>query len=503
MKTIKQYQLPILSLVFFLIYSVFPSTNSTTDAWGFAAYVKQGEGLFLSHHLFYNALGFLWVGLVHLFIKADTLKLLILLNAIFSVATLYILAKTLRLLSVEGMRLVVWIAFAGGSWAMLRYATENETYIIPLLFSMLGSYHFVKGYKQGISCNYIYSGFFAAVACLFHQVMFFWWISLLLGVLSRKKTTLFVRFAMPALIVPISYILVLALYQNQPLTLDVLLQFVFRDYYAGAAGVSLGLSSFLFTGINLFRSFFQVHGYFAYLPQNNLLFLIGGVAAICLILIGFVGFRKTQWKIREIKNLPVWVHLLGLILQIMFAFLSSGNAEFMVMVPILLAIVLSQLVQNEVQFFGFIAAGMVVWNVTLGLIPLHGFSLDSNRIMSNRILEGRENRQKQLFILFNKPGVENQVKYFTGDYPKNVVSGIQINDQPTLKQRIDIALQNDTAVITDCINRPSTLSRETLVTSIKKNELFDAYSQTTSDSVQTLTGKYFIYTISAKQKGEN
>jgi len=461
--------------------------------------VKGGEGLFRSHHLFYNAIGFVWVGFVHQFINIDTLKLLILLNALFAAATLFILGKTLRLLGVEGKRLAIWIAFTGGSWAIMRYATENETYIIPLFFSMLGSYFFIKSLKANNPSNYFYSGLFAAIACLFHQIMFFWWISLLVGVAYRKKPKPLAWFTLPALIVPVSYVLVLVLSAKQPLTLEGLMRFVFRDYYSGAAGVSLGVSSMMFTAIGIVRSFFQVHGYFAILVRFSSLYIMGGVFAIGLLIAGFVGLKQVQWNFTRLKDLPVWVHLIAIILQLLFAFLSSGNVEFMVMIPILLAIVLSQMVQNEVRFFGFIVAGMVVWNLILGLIPLNRYSLDSNSRMSKNVLESQANGTKQLFVLFNKPGVENRVKYYTGDYPLNVVSGIQYDSTAILKQRINIAIENDTIVFTDCIDRPTTLSRETIVIPKSGNDLFGGYNQRKVDSIQTLTGKYYLTAISLKK----
>lgn len=53
--------------------------NSSIDAWGYALYIRQGINLFLPHHLFHNTIGFLWVKLIGLIIKIDTIKLLIIL----------------------------------------------------------------------------------------------------------------------------------------------------------------------------------------------------------------------------------------------------------------------------------------------------------------------------------------------------------------------------------------------------------------------------------------
>jgi hypothetical protein len=494
-KLIEKYALLIVVLFFFLLYFLLPTNNSSIDAWGFAAYVKQGKDLFLSHHLFYNAFGFLWVKLIGLIFTFDKLKLLIALNAIFAAASLYILGKTLKLLTIDGVRLIVWVAFAGSSWAVMRFATENETYIIPLFFSLVGSFYFVKSLTDGVSRNYFYAGLFAAAACLFHQVMFFWWISLLVGVAYKRKVKPLAWFAIPALIVPISYILVLVFYYNQPLTFGSLLQFVFRDYYSGAAGVSAGSNSLLFSVISLVRTFFQVHGYFVFLPRFSILYIIGGSVSIGFLIVALIYLIEINWTFKKIKSIPVRIHLLAFALQLGFAFLSSGNAEFMVMIPFLLVLILSQITSGESRFIGFVALGMLTWNLTLGIIPIHRNDLDSNRKMSDMVLDCQQNKKKELFVLFNKPAVENRVKYFTGDYPKNVVSGIQYDNLDKIQLRISNASSNDTIVYTDCINRPNTLSRETM-TIANKSDLFGGFNSVKVDSFKTLTGKYYLFAIS-------
>lgn len=498
LKERKNYTLPIISAIFFLLYLVFLTNNSSIDSWGYAAYISQGENLFLSHHLFYNAHGFLWVKLIGLAFSIDTLKLLIVVNALFAAATLYILGKTLQLLRVEAKKVVVWVAFAGGSWAIMRFATENENYIIPIFFSMLGSYFFFRSMKDNRMLMFFYSGLFASIACLFHQVMFFWWLSLLIGIAFNRKSKPIIWYAAPAIIVPLAYILVLVFYYSQPLSLDALMRFVFRDYYSGAAGVSTGLGGFIFFFISLFRTFFQVHGYIANLFHFSLLFYFGGLAAAILLLFSFIKLWKTRWNWVNVKEQVVWVHLLAITLQLLFALLSSGNTEFMVMIPMLLAIVLSQIAENEYRFIGLLATGMLVWNLSFGLIPLRFYELDNTNTLAAKVLAAQKENKPQLYILFNKPRVENEVKYNVGDYPKNIISGIQRDSLCTITSRIDDALAKNIPVLTDCINRPHTISRESLVVSNDYANLFAGYKYQKVDSVQTLTGKYFLYLISRK-----
>ena len=54
----KKYILIIISGII-LFYLLFPTNNSTLDAYGYAASIKYGFDLFKPHHLFYNV--FLYV----------------------------------------------------------------------------------------------------------------------------------------------------------------------------------------------------------------------------------------------------------------------------------------------------------------------------------------------------------------------------------------------------------------------------------------------------------
>lgn len=485
-------------LIFFIIYMLIPTSNSSIDAWSFAADVKKGEGLFLSHHLLFNAVGFVWVKFINLFVPIDTLKLLIFLNAVIAVAILYILGLTLRLLGVEGKRTILWVAFIGSSWAMMRYATENETYIFPLFFSLMGSYYFLKSLKDSRLRILLLSGLFAAMACLFHQVMFFWWLSLLIGVVYRRKIKPFVWFALPALIVPISYLLVLVFYNSQPLSFDSFMHFVFNDYYTGAAGISTGLSSFMLLGIGIVRSFFQVHGYIINLSHFSPLFYFGILISLLLLVWAAFKLGQISWNWLKVKEQSVWVNLIAIILQLIFALLSDGNAEFLVMIPLLLVIVMAQLMSNEIRFIRFLTLGMLIWNLSIGLLPLHYLNLDNSNILSSKIIESQNEVNQPLYVLFSRPRIENEVKYHTGEYPQNFVTGIQYEDVNLIKAKINKALEKGVPVFTDCYNRPKTISRETLVLENEYETEFSEYFHQKVDSIESLTGRYYIYSLIKK-----
>lgn len=488
----------IISLFFLTIYLFFPSTNSSIDSWAYALYIKQAKELFLSHHLLNGAMGYLWVKLVGFFLNVDVLKLMLILNALFASAILYLLGLILKNLGIETKKAAVWVAFVGASWAIMRYATENEVYIFPIFFSLLGSYFYIKSLKEQNFRIIVLSGFFAALACLFHQIMFFWWLALLIGFAFRKNVKTFIWYAIPALIVPIIYLLVLVFYYKQTGTLNSFMHFVFNDYYSGAAGISTGLSSFLLLIVGVVRSFIQIHGYIINIGHFSLLFYLGLLLALLLFIFSLIKIKTVQWKWINVKSHIVWVHLLTILLQLFFALLSSGNAEFMVMIPLLLSIVLSQVLKDEIKFIGLITAAMFVWNISFGLIPLNFYNLDNNRTIAAQVIKDQKESTPPLYILFNRPRVENEVEYHLGYCPKNLVTGIQYEDIKEVKEKIDEALFRGVLVYTDCINRPKTLSRETLTITNTFEEKFSEYTFSKADSINTLTGKYYLYSITKK-----
>ena len=69
---------------------------------------------------------------------------------------------------------------------MLRYATENEAYIVPLFFALLASLNWVRFLKEKNDRFALYAGLFASLAVLFHQTYIFWWAGLLAAFLNEK-----------------------------------------------------------------------------------------------------------------------------------------------------------------------------------------------------------------------------------------------------------------------------------------------------------------------------
>lgn len=477
------------SLLFLLIYTLLPTSNSTIDAYGYANYIKYGENLFQSHHLLYNSFGYIWISVISVFGNVDSLAGLKVMNALFAAASLMVLGAIFSLQKYELKKILVWVLLVGSTWGVMRFATENETYIIPIFFSLLASLYYFKFFQSNKTSHLLLSGFWAAFACLVHQIHFFWWLAILISLLKKRNLKLIFYYALPALIVPLGYVLVMAFYYSLPLSIESLTQFVFRDFHSGSATVSLGLKSILFVGISFVRTFIQVHGYFINLLKLHPWVFIGIGLAIASVFWGLMGFKKVLFEKVSSISLFTGAHIIAFFLQLLFAFLSHGNAEFMVMLPFLLAIGLSSLLKNEIRIVGFIAGGMLIWNLSLGLVPLKTYNLDGNTLTARSI--EKADSTKTLFIVFNKPAVENQVRFYVGNYPNNIISATQTLNYIGVRNAIEEALYNGKEVYTDCLFRPQTISRESLTIEFNP-EIFAGFETKKVDSITTISGKYYI-----------
>jgi hypothetical protein len=480
-------------LLFFALYLLLPTQNSTIDAYGYANYIRDGQKLFLSHHLLYNAIGYLWFNLIKVFGVSNTLISLKAMNAVFASASLFLLRLIFKKLRFDSLKSTVWICFVGCSWGFMRFATENETYIAPILISLLASYFFLRYTERERLRDILLSGFFAAFACLVHQIHFFWWLALLLALTRVRNLKVLALYALPALMVPVGYILVVTLYYGIPFSYDSLIQFTLRDFQSGAATVSLGAKSIFFVGISFVRTFLQVHGYFANLILKP--WVLAGFA-LAIVCFGLALFRLKEIQFNRLQPLSTFIvaHLVGFFLHLVFALISHGNAEFMVILPFFGAITLSNSLKNEVRLVGSLAAGMFFWNLVFGLIPLNRYELDGTAMLVNVIIEKQEEGSKPLFVVYNKPAIENQVKFNTGQYPLNLISATQNANLMEVSQAIEKAHSEGRAVYTDCLFRPKTVSRESLTVNLNKN-FFLGFETQKIDSVNTLTGIYYIVKI--------
>ncbi|WP_010424217.1 hypothetical protein [Anaerophaga thermohalophila] len=517
-------------LFFFLIYCFLPVKVSSIDGYGIAYMIREGEKLFLPHHLLYNFIGFLWVKFVHFFSDADTLLVLKVMNGLAGAVSLFLLEKILNIRGVDVVKQILWIFLVGSSWAVMRFSTENEVYILPVCFSLSGSLWLLKYLSNHKKFFLFLAGLFAAFAALIHQIHVFWWLGILIAlILKTKSLRLLLVYSLPAIIVPVVYLFVFVFYQNNPFSFDGLLQFVFYDYHAGVAEFSVNSKNFLLTPVSFIRTFIQVHGYmFNILKESWLAICIFAFCIFAFIQSTF-AFRRLKLYSVGLKSVFVYAHVIAFILHLVFAFISHGNAEFMVMFPFLTAIILSGIIKNETSMtkslshknmyktqsgefhsnnnlsklytdehkaLFYLVAGLLIWNLSFGLIPMSVKDVNGDKMVAEFILDNSDsNNNEDVYILFLRPRIGNMVEYYN-DSPvfENLLFIETFEDNEGIESFIRKTLASGKSVYTDCVDRPFTVSRASMLINTHK-EVFSKFNLDRVDSVSSLSGIYYLTQI--------
>ncbi|TGE26008.1 hypothetical protein E5K00_12695 [Hymenobacter aquaticus] len=499
------------------------TANSTLDAWYYAACARHGHELLLPHHLLYNAVGWLWAEAWARFWWSfdsplwawDALFALKRLNALAAGASLLVLRQLLRLVLPAGKNVWPWLLLAGASFGVLRFATENEAYIQPVLLSLLGSLAWARYQLEGQKARHlVWAGCWAALACLFHQIHFCWWLGLLLSTgwyAGGHKLRALLLYSLPALLVPAAYVAALP-YWHQPLTLPALWRFVFHDYYAGTATGSVSGHGMLLSVVNLGRTFVQVHG-----STLALLRLYPGLWLVVVAFLGLLayagGLVGQGWRQRSAPATQpvrgavpvVRAHLLILGLQLLFAVYSEGNAEFMVMVPALLTVVagagLPWLPARAVATLGLALLG---WNLAFGLVPSHYLRFTNTGIQPNSpLLRQILLEPNSWFLLDNHNLTLNQLHYRTGraaGAPNVLPAPTLLVQRPgqspaRLRQWLRAQLQTGHRVFTTGLGGPQLLDRAQLVYGNQNAELLRGFRTEKVDSFPTAFGPYYLTEI--------
>lgn len=480
------------AILLLLIYILGISNLSTIDGWGYAADIVNGNSLLRPHHLLYSITGFYWVKLIHVVLpNAEAIYLLKLLNAICASITAFIFFRLLRLMGVEALRTAALTIAAGLSWGFLRFSIENETYIIPIMLSVGASYLYLKAEYTQKSSSLICSGLMAALACLYHQVMFFWWFALAIATLPKlnHKNYKPLLFLASALIVPAVYILAM-LSQGIDINLTNFFRFIFSDYYTGNASSELNSTILMVGIINLFRTFFQIHGYINYLIAHSWLWWIPLVTTG--VALAHFSFQLVKYK--KLIGLERFhkIHLLALLLQVGFAFIAGGNAEFMAMVPSLTIISATSLSVKRSATVWF-AISVAVWNIGYGILPQKIYSTDSSDLVLKSIMQNTNERRA--YILADAPKVINRLEYHKIHKPL-IVKEASIEPQK-FSTTLDSLLLQGYTIYTDCINQPTVASRATLLADVSLEwDKLEGYNITTTDSLVMLGGKVYLTKIS-------
>jgi hypothetical protein len=393
---------------------LFVPVGHTGDGWGYAADVIQADSwqspdLVSAHHLFYN---YLCYALKPIFISCtiNPINGFTAINWLFYGLTTVVFYKILCALSYNKNKSLYWTLLVAGCFGLLRFSLENETYILPLFFALLGS-HFTTNFKNSQTHEYL--GFlFLAISVLFHQSYIFWFFAFVVSAIYRRRY-------FPSIIstsIIILFYLLFAIKSNQSIV-----SFIVHDVDAGLVQVIPNSNNFKFTLINGARTIFQVHGNMLIMIKNwKVLSLIGIVGAILFLfglgnsLLKQLGqFASTFKQLKSLSSRINWIKnpfLMAFILQLAFAFYSVGNAEFMVMLPILFLLSFHDKIIPVFTHIHKMALGIWIYNTVFFIVPTFMGYFNDIGLTSQMLSKERLNRPF-VFISTQAVAVQNCLEY--------------------------------------------------------------------------------------------
>ena len=460
------------------LYILLPSSNNTLDALSYASNIRDGVDLFLPHHLLYNALGYV---IVYLSGITKPLLFLCFINACFAVGCLLITRLIILPFTEEKTRAAL-IILLGASFGFMRFAIDNEPYIVALFFSLLASW--ILLYKK----NIILASLLAATACLFHQIYFFWWLGLLIFIIqafdtNRIKNAL--QFIVTALIVPACYFLVFIFTHTDSNTI---IEFIFHDYIKyDYVSLTFKPVTLLLAPISLVRTFFQVHGYIPALLQRFHYLWIGVFLAVAFLFAGMFSLKNAIMK----KNPEPYekkfaiAHLYICVLQFLFAFISDGNAKFMIMIPFALCIFFIIKYKIKEKLLIYLASGLFFWNLTFGLLPCHFYELTPNASVSRYV----QAHPAETYLLKDMNWANNLLRYYHPGQTYRL-----INPRNIKEVTLDSLTYVNSRILTDLINNEELLSRAKMASNFN-GAIFRKYRIEQVDSLKYDLGKIRIYSI--------
>jgi len=274
---------------------------------------------------------------------------------------------------------------------------------------------------------------------------------------------------------------------------DSIFRFIYGDFNNGAK-LEITSRGFFFSFANLIRSFVQIHGYMFNMVRENLLLSIPGILSFFFVVYAFLKFPVKGTV--NISRRFLRIHVLILTLQYIFAVVSSGNAEFMVMIPVLVFILFPFYFTGFEKFLFRLLSGMAIWNISYGLIPLHYKNQAPEQFLCNAALSVNE----PVIIASDDQLLKSMIYYQTGDatitniYKSPAILQISGKDTTNLDEVIVNALKRGSIVYTNCLDE-KTLSRQSIIEGTVNRDFFRKYETILTKSWKLPTGTSSIYII--------
>ena len=461
-------QKAVLILLIYLIFRIyFIPLGHTGDGWGYACEILKHD-YFSPHHILYKPFtSFISWPISSFFPQSSPIIIFSLLNVIWSVISLYLLFLILEIINPSNEKNIWAMMFVAFGFGFIRYSGENETYILPILFSLLGTFfHFKKA-------NKFWTYLFLSIAVLFHQIHIFWLLGFGISEIIQKKNWKPLLISCFAIV--LFYIGYAIHYQITWYTLP------FYDVQQRQVTTSLGIKNILFTPINFIRTFIQIHGDILLIINiyKIYIFSISGIL-ITILLLNFkrvikyfhslhsLSLKKTKGSI-TISN-PL---IIAILLHFSFAFYSEGNAEFMVMLPLLLIIWFSQSNLLHFQLLKGLTIFIAIWNTLFFIIPSQQYDFKGIAYITDKIQAISQSKNKPVkFITDNNVLYSNYLEYknLTTLYEKmnfKIQSIEEFNKKPN----------NDLSkfiIVTDAIDNIYSTDRKSIVSKVEnQNWLFN------------------------------
>lgn len=458
------------------------NNNSETDAYAYAISVKTGQNIISPHHIL-NCFPahFLFLLVKFIGISPNALLILKLINAVSAGVCIYFLGKILKLL--KSKKILEFLIFAGSCYGFMRFATEGETYIIPIMFSIVATYFFILFYQNSKTVYLLISGLIFAISILFHQIHIFWFAGFALALLIeyyKKNFSRILIFAFPCLALVFTIYFFASLNANSSF-----INFVFHDYITGKANIFVGLNHFKMLPVSLARTFVQIHGYMFFIFKKYN-FLIGvTLISACFTAFFIYKFLKSLKYHKTEKTVLQRAVLVSFVLQFLFAFYSVSNAEFMVMLPFLVIIWVDLKYDFNKKYLLFFSSFLLMWNLCFGLIPLHFADIDGSKNLLSKV-------KNETWIFYNPQKMENMGEYYYG--PNSIKNFSRLDSLEVLLKD-----KNTKYILTDHFNENEGLNRRKLL--LKKDKFynkFNSFERMKVDSFYSSFGKKYIFKVNLK-----
>jgi hypothetical protein len=249
----------------------------------------------------------------------------------------------------------------------------------------------------------------------------------------------------------------------------------------GQVTTSLGIKNILFTPINFIRTFIQIHGDILLIIKIYKIYILSILGILITILL--LNFKRVIQYIKSLKSLSLKKIkssitisnplIIAILLHFSFAFYSEGNAEFMVMLPLLLIIWFSQSNLLHFQLLKGLTIFIAIWNTLFFIIPSQQYDFKGIALISKEIQTISQSKKKPVkFITNNNVLFSNYLEYknLTTLYEKmnfKIQSIEEFNDGLHVDTSKDI-------ILTDAIDNIASTDRRSVISKVEnQNWLFN------------------------------